>query len=138
MSDALTPSQQIVAAAAPKTEVLTDARGRKIGVRELTGLDQLRMLRAIGPGQSGNTDYGYMVECIMMVADIDGVPLVQPKNEQKIDAAMERIGDEGMAAVMLWRTQRIRAAMKAAEEAADAARAEGAPPAPDPLAQSAS
>ncbi len=136
MSDAPTPSQLIVAASGPKSEVITDARGRKITVRELTGLEQLRMLRAIGPRQSGNSDYGYMVECIMMVVDVDGVPMPKPTTEAQIDAAMQRIGDDAMAGVMLWRTQRIMAAQKAAE-AAMAEQIAGEEPAPGPLAQSA-
>jgi hypothetical protein len=98
--------------------VLTDAGGRKITLRKLSVLDQARMLRAVGPRQAENQPYFHLVECACMVADIDGVPLLLPGSEQQIDGLLGRLGDEGIAAVMIHRVAEVRAAMTAAEDAA--------------------
>lgn len=124
MSD--TPSARIVGAA-QRTEVITDARGRKLTIRNLNALDQTRLLRAVGPAQAGNQPYFHMVECAAMVANIDDVPCLLPTNERQIDAAIGRLDDEGMAAIMVWRTVKMQEAMKAAEDAVEVGEA---PPSP--------
>lgn len=114
-------------------KVLTDARGRKITLRDLTIMDQMRMLRAIGPAQAGNQPYVQMVQIACMVDAIDGVPQPFPTNERGIDAAVTRLGDDGMAAVMMNMIAEQNRVMEAAQKAV-----EGGDPAPDPLAPSGS
>ena len=106
MSETSTPSQQFVAAAS-RTENITDSKGRVLRVRDLLALDQMRLLRAVGPAQATNQPYFHMVECAAMVTHIGDTPCPMPLNERQIDAAVERLGDEGMAAVMIFRTRRI-------------------------------
>ena len=118
--------------AAEAPEVLTDARGRKITMRKINVLDQVKLLRAIGPTQSSNQPYVQIVMMVASVADIDGVPLVMPTTEQHIDALIRRIGDEGFAVLQI-KIERDIAALNAAAEAALEA---GEAP-PDPLAPSA-
>jgi hypothetical protein len=110
--------------------VLTDAKGRKLTLRKITVLEQVRMLRAIGPAQSENQPYFQMVECACMVAQIDELPMMMPNNEQQIDAVISRLGDEGMSAVMVSRIAEVQAARDAAEAAAGGVAAAPASPLP--------
>jgi hypothetical protein len=118
------------------SDVLTDARGRKLTLRKLSVLDQARMLRAIGsrdPKQAQNQPYVQLVECACMVGAIDGVPVLMPNNEVQIDALLGRLGDEGAAVLLPHRTAEIQRVMKEAEAAL-----EGGGGAPEsPLSQSA-
>lgn len=107
--------------AATIAAVVTDAQGRKITLRKITVLDQVKMLRAIGPRQAENQPYFQLVECACMADMIDGVPLLMPANEAQIDAAISRLGDDGMAAIMVHRMEDLQATMKAAEDAAASA-----------------
>ena len=113
-------------------DVITDASGRKIGLRKLNVLDQVKLLRAVGPDQARNQPYVEIVTMSASVADIDGVPLIIPTNERQIDAAIGRIGDEGFAALMVYMKREIAAVEAAAEAAAD-----GEAKAADPLVPSA-
>ena len=114
------------------TDVITDAKGRKLTTRKLNVLDQVKLLRAIGPDQARNQPYVDIVTMSASVADIDGIPLVIPTNERQIDAAIGRIGDEGFAALMVYMKREIAAVEAAAEAAAD-----GEAKAADPLVPSA-
>lgn len=113
-------------------ETITDAGGRKLELRKLNALDQVRMLRAIGAEQAQNQPYVHMVECAFMVAAIDGVPMPLPTSERTIDGAISRLGDDGMSAVMVQRIKEINAANTAADAAAEGGNAA------DPLEPSAS
>lgn len=115
-------------AAAPK--VVTDARGRKITLRKITVMDQVKMLRAIGPRQAENQPYFHLVECAYMADMIDSVPVPMPTNELQIDAAIARLGDDGMAAIMVHRMEEVQATMAAAE-AAMAPEVKPEPPLPE-------
>lgn len=113
-------------------EVLTDARGRKITIRKINVLDQVKLLRAIGPTQSSNQPYVQIVMMVASVADIDGVPLAMPTNETHIDALVRRIGDEGFAVLQVKIERDLAELNAAAEQALEAGQAP-----PDPLAPSA-
>jgi hypothetical protein len=110
-------------------DFVTDARGRKLYLRKLTVMDQVRLLRAIGPVQSSNETYVNIVTMASGVSQIDDVPCILPNNEARIDAAIERIGDEGFAALMVQMKKDLAALQAAAEDAAGER--------PDPLAPSA-
>ena len=115
------------------TEQIKDAKGRVLVVSELSVLQQTRLLRAVGPAQSSNQPYFHMVECAAMVQEIDGTPTPVLTNERQIDAAIERLGDEGMAAVMVYRMKRVQEAMKAAEDAAEGSGSPLGPSSPSPI-----
>ena len=100
------------------SEIVVDAKGRKLTVQRRSVLDQVRLLRAIGPAQSGNEAYVNIVTMAVTVSDIDGVPCPTPTNERMIDAAIERIGDEGFAALVVDLKAKEKAFMDAAEAAA--------------------
>lgn len=97
--------------------VLTDAKGRKLMLRPLNVMAQVRLLRAIGPEQSQNAPYVNIVQAAAGVSEIDGVPMPFPTNERMIDAAIERIGDDGLMAVALHHKAEMDATMARAQEA---------------------
>lgn len=107
--------------------IITDAKGRKLETRDFTVLDQVRLLRAIGPGQSSNEPYVNIVQMAASVASIDGVPCPMVKNEKDIDAAIARVGDEGFSALLVDMKRQVDVLTAAAEEAAEGA--------PSPLVQ---
>ncbi len=116
--------------------VLSDAKGRKLAVRDLSALEQLRLLRAIGPDQSMNQPYVMSVQAAASVVSIDGVPCAKPTNERQIDAMIDRLGDDGLAAVQLHQQMAMVRAYRAAQDAIEAQAAEAV--VADPLAASAS
>lgn len=112
------------------SEVVTDAKGRKITTRKFNVLDQVKLLRAIGAEQSNNQPYVQIVMMAASVSEIDGTPRPVPTNERQIDAAISAIGDDGFAALMVDMKRQVDALEAAAEAAAD-----GEVKTPDPLAQ---
>jgi len=109
-------------------DVLTDARGRKLTIRKLSVLEQVRLMRAIGPAQSSNDRYTDLVQVAAMISDIDGIPMPMPVNEKTIDGMIGTLGDEGFSAVLAY----MRKQAADVEAAADAALLEAGKPA-DPL-----
>ncbi len=118
MSDNLTPSQRIIADAAKAVE-LTDALGRKLQVRKLTALDQLKLYRAIGAAHSANQQVFWMSSAAASVSHIDGLRMKFPTTQDDIDDLVGRLGDEGLATVMVSQAREMEAVRKAAEAAAD-------------------
>lgn len=109
---------------------IKDARGRRLVLRPLRVMEQVKLLRAIGPEQSRNEPYVGIVQAAAGVAEVDGVPLPFPQNERMIDAAIDRLGDDGLMAVALHQKALMEVAMAAAEAAAEGGAADPlAPPA---------
>ncbi len=94
----MTPSESIVAAAHATWDV-TDAHGRRLTIRNLTTLDQLRLFKAAGPEASNNLRYLSLAALAFAVQAIDGVPTPQPVNETQIEMLVQQIGDAGMRAI---------------------------------------
>lgn len=78
---------------------ITDARSRQLTLRRLTVLDRLRLFKAAGPVLAENHPWFGMAILASSVAAIDGVPVPLPSNEAQIEAAVSRLGDDGLAAV---------------------------------------
>ena len=114
-------------------DVITDAADRKLTLRKLNVLDQVKLLRAIGPEQSRNQPYVELVFMSASVADIDGVPMLIPANERQIDANISRIGDGGFAALQVSVLKAVKEIEEAAQAAADNASGEEAQTSPLPL-----
>jgi hypothetical protein len=102
----------------PEIKTLTDATGRKIAVKALSVVDQAQIMRTAGPAQALNQPYVMMIECLYMVQSIDGNATMRPVNERQVDAALEKLGDDGMARVMEYRYAEMLAVQEAAERAA--------------------
>ena len=93
-----TPTETYVAAA-QATQDVTDAAGRILTVRRTNTLDRLRLFKALGPALAENDRYLGLACLAFAVTAIDAIPLPQPTNEAQLEAAIERIGDAGIAAI---------------------------------------
>ncbi len=85
--------------AARQEDVVRDAAGRRITLRRLGALDKLRLFEAAGPVLSGNDRWLGMAVLACSVTAIDDVPWPMPANKQGVEAMVQRLGDDGIAAV---------------------------------------
>jgi hypothetical protein len=108
------------------SEVITDASGRKLTIRKLNVLEQVRLLKAVGSDHSQNQPYVQIVMMAASVSDIDGVPVPLPRTDAQIEGLIGRIDDAGFAALQVALDRKV-ADLYAAAEASQ----------PDPLAPSA-
>ena len=90
---------QVVVQAASRTFNTVDTRGRRLTLRRLTALDTLRLFKAAGPVLSQNEPWLSMSGLAFSVLEIDGVPVPAPATEVQIEGLIERLGDEGLAAI---------------------------------------
>lgn len=93
-----TPSARLISAAqaAPAT---VDRQGRRLELRRLTALDKLRLFKAAGPVLAQNQPWLGMAVLACSVCAIDDVPVPAPASEGQIEALVQRLGDDGIAAV---------------------------------------
>jgi hypothetical protein len=94
----MTPSQVIVRAAS-RSFTTVDASGRRLSLRRLTALDTLRLFKAAGPILAENEPWLSMAGLAFSVMEIDGVPVPSPATEAQIESLIERLGDDGLAAI---------------------------------------
>ena len=95
-----TPSQQIVRAAAQPVTV-TDKLGRVIGIRKLNALDRMRLFEIVGSDNSKNDQYLGHASLAYAVVSIDGDPIPAPSNKRHLEALVQRLDDDGLAAIGL-------------------------------------
>lgn len=79
--------------------MVTDALGRKLTLRRIGALEKLRLYKAVGPQLGQNEPYLAMALLAISVAAIDDVPLPAPANEGQIEMIVQKLGDQGLAAV---------------------------------------
>jgi hypothetical protein len=94
----MTPSQSIVREAVRSLPTV-DSKGRRLLLRRLTALDTLRLFKAAGPLLAENGPWLSMAGLAFSVLEIDGVPVPPPTTEAQIEGLIDRLGDEGLAAV---------------------------------------
>jgi hypothetical protein len=94
----MTPSQTIVNEAA-RTFSIVDTKGRRLTLRRLTALDTLRLFKAAGPVLAQNEPWLSMAGLAFSVLEVDGVPVPAPTTETQIEGLIDRLGDEGLAAI---------------------------------------
>jgi hypothetical protein len=94
----MVPSQVIVREAA-RTFAAVDTKGRRLSLRRLTALDTLRLFKAAGPALAQNEPWLSMAGLAFSVQEIDGVPVPAPATEAQIETLIDRLGDEGLAAI---------------------------------------
>jgi len=92
-------STDVTVASAAGALSVTDAHGRRIGLRRLNALDKLRLFKAAGPTLSQNQHWLGMAVLACSVSAIDDVPVPAPANEMQIEAIVARLGDVGIAAI---------------------------------------
>lgn len=79
--------------------VITDKAGRRLTLRKVGVLETLRLYKALGPELALNEAYMGLSVIAASVAMIDEVPVPFPASETAVEAVLERLGDEGSAAV---------------------------------------
>jgi hypothetical protein len=80
-------------------DVVSDRSGRKMELRRVGVVEQLRLFKALGPELSENRAYFGLAKLAAAIAMIDDVPVPLPANEAGIEAVLERLGDDGVEAV---------------------------------------
>ena len=111
-----TPSQSIIKAA-NQPSIITDGKGRTIGIKNMKPLDRLRFFEVIGPENSKNEVYVGYAALAFMVTSIDGEAVTRPSNKIQLESLVQRLDDAGMDAI----AAHLQAQAKAAEETDEAA-----------------
>jgi len=93
-----TPSQQVIRSATAETTV-TDARGRTITLKKPGILAQYRLVEMMGDSASNET-YMNMILPVLFVSAIDGEAVLAPNTKREIEALIQRLDEEGIAAVV--------------------------------------
>lgn len=99
VNDAKTPSQAIVEDA-NRTYTVTDDRGRTIEFRRLGMSGHRRLLKAISNESANKQQLFSMYLMAAAVVSIDGDAISFPANEIQADALIDRLGDDGYAALL--------------------------------------
>jgi hypothetical protein len=94
----MTPSQAIINEAS-RSFTTMDSKGRRLTLRRLTALDTLRLFKAAGPVLAQNEPWLSMAGLAFSILEIDGVPVPAPVTEAQIEGLIDRLGDEGLAAI---------------------------------------
>ncbi len=94
-----TPTEQVIAKANAEAWV-TDATGRVIKLKKPGVLAQYRLVEVVGADAARNDVYMSMVLPLIFVSEIDGKPLQQPRTKIEVDALIQRLDEDGIAAVM--------------------------------------
>lgn len=94
----LLPSEQVVAQAVAEVTV-PDARGRTLRLRKPGVLAQFRLIEALGD-TAKNEVYVRMVMPLLYLGAIDDDALILMTTKPQIEALIQRLGEEGIAAVI--------------------------------------
>lgn len=92
------PSDEIVKSATGIAHHV-DSRGRRIGVIKPSALMRMRLLRMLGKdAENGPLLGNCMLACL--VREIDGEKIMMPNSYREIEVLVERLDDDGLAAVV--------------------------------------
>lgn len=92
------PTEQVIAKASAEVTV-TDARGRTIRLKKPGVLAQYRLIEILGESAK-NEVYVGMVLPLIYVCEIDGDQVAQPNTKREVDVLIQRLDEDGIAAVM--------------------------------------
>lgn len=98
LTEDATPSQMAIAKASATVQV-TDRRGRLITLKKPGVLAQFRLIEALGDTAKNETYLAWAMP-IIFVVDIDGEPVFPAVRKSEVEAILQRLEDEGLAAVM--------------------------------------
>jgi len=98
-SAAQTPSQQVTAKA-NETHEVRDSRGRRIVLKRPGVLAQYRLVEVLG-ATAENKVYMSMTMPLLFVVSIDGEPVHPPATKREIEALVQLLDDDGLAAVIV-------------------------------------
>ena len=85
------------ATAATEILYLKDRDGRSIGVRTLSVLEEMRLLKILG---EYNSSYYNFCAQVARIVEIDGQRVYTPNSEREIEVIATRLGKAGVAALM--------------------------------------
>jgi hypothetical protein len=94
----LNPSEQIVKQANAEVTV-SDERGRVIKLKKPGVLAQFRLIEALGE-TAKNEVYMGMVLPLIFVTAIDDDPVYQPASKREVEALIQQLDEDGIAAVL--------------------------------------
>lgn len=92
-----TPTEQILK---EKNKIITisDSRGRKIKLKKPNILHTFNLVRMVGGDDALNQAYMSMILPLLYITEIDDLPVFL-SNKSELDALIQRLDDEGIAAV---------------------------------------
>ena len=95
-----TPSEEIITEE-NKVIVVDDARKRKIGIRKVNMSMRRRLFKALSAENQAKPQYLGIAMLAICVTEIDGDPVSFPTTELQVDFLIDRLEDDGIAAVAL-------------------------------------
>jgi len=109
------PTESVAQEAPADPNVAIDVRGRRLTIKQIDVLYESRLARIVGAEAASNTTYmlGYVFPAVS-VSCIDGDEVMPPASQREIDALIQRLGREGISAVM----QHLQAQVESTDEAA--------------------
>jgi hypothetical protein len=115
------PSAEMVRKALQE-QVITDERGRQLTVRRPGVLAQFRLVEAVGPEAASNQTYMQMINPLLYLGKIDGEDVLPPMSKREVEVLIQRLDEEGLAALGVWYMANVIGptldAVKAAEQQA--------------------
>lgn len=93
-----TPTAEVIAKAKAEV-VITDDKGRSIKLKKPGVLAQYRLIEVLGDSAK-NEVYMGMVLPLIFVSEIDGEAVFSPAKKSEVEALIQRLDEEGIAAVM--------------------------------------
>lgn len=93
-----TPSEAVVKSAT-EIKYVTDVRGRKLGVQRPRALLRFRLLKILGADNARNDPLLGNAMLAFLVVDINGDRLPPINSERMLEAMIDRLDDDGLAAV---------------------------------------
>jgi hypothetical protein len=110
-----TPSQKVISDASRAVDV-TDARGRKITLRQPQFADEFRIVAVVGAELAANQVYMGMLNPLLFIAEIDGVVQPFPTSKIAVDSLINTAGREGFLAAVKGITEHFGGADEAQEQ----------------------
>lgn len=110
-----TPSEQVSARALAPVEI-KDSQGRSITLRRPPVLQQFRLIEAIGDA-ARNEVYVQMILPLLYVSAIGGDATIPFSKKSEVEAMIQRLDEDGLAAVMKGVSENFGAPDPAAEKA---------------------
>lgn len=105
-AEADTPSESVVKSAT-EIKYITDTRGRKLGVQKPRALLRYRLLKILGAESAKNEPLLGNAMLAFLVHDINGDQLPPINSERQLEAMIDRLDDDGLAAVAQCLTEKF-------------------------------
>jgi len=90
------------------TAIVVDSKGRSLKIKPLDVLYESRLTRTLGGEVAMNMAYmlGFVFPAAS-VCEIDGEEVPAPQTQREIDASIQRLGREGLTAVMTYMQEKV-------------------------------